>query len=135
MGVRLSLDDFGTGYSSLSYLQQFPINTLKVDRSFINNLAEDQDQVVQAIVALTDGLAMDAVAEGIETKEQLAHLRILGCEYGQGYFFSPPMCREQAEAMLMQAPHWPDPLDTIVEAARTSPDRFTTMPTEPSHPA
>lgn len=108
LGVRLSLDDFGTGYSSLSYLQQFPINTLKVDRSFVNTLAEDQDQVVQAIVALTDGLAMDAVAEGIETPEQLAHLRSLGCEYGQGYFFSPPMNRENAEKMLVQNPYWPD---------------------------
>jgi diguanylate cyclase (GGDEF)-like protein len=111
LGVRLSLDDFGTGYSSLSYLQQFPINTLKVDRSFVNNLAEDQDQVVQAIVALTDGLDMDAVAEGIETAEQLAHLRLLGCEYGQGYFFSPPMTRENAEKMLIQKPHWPDALN------------------------
>jgi diguanylate cyclase (GGDEF)-like protein len=108
LGVRLSLDDFGTGYSSLSYLQQFPINTLKVDRSFISNLSEDQDQVVQAIVALTDGLDMDAVAEGIETAEQLAHLRTLGCEYGQGYFFSRPMTREHAEAMLVNNPHWPD---------------------------
>jgi diguanylate cyclase (GGDEF)-like protein len=108
LGVRLSLDDFGTGYSSLSYLQQFPINTLKVDRSFINTLSEDQDQVVQAIVALTDGLDMDAVAEGIETAEQLAHLRTLGCEYGQGYFFSRPMTRENAEIMLIDNPHWPD---------------------------
>jgi diguanylate cyclase (GGDEF)-like protein len=108
LGVRLSLDDFGTGYSSLSYLQQFPINTLKVDRSFINTLSEDQDQVVQAIVALTDGLDMDAVAEGIETAEQLAHLRTLGCEYGQGYFFSRPMSRENAEIMLIDNPHWPD---------------------------
>lgn len=109
LGVRLSLDDFGTGYSSLSYLQQFPINTLKVDRSFVDKLAEDQNQVVQAIVALTDGLSMDAVAEGIETAEQLAHLRSLGCEYGQGYFFSPPMTRENAEQMLVDQPHWPDP--------------------------
>lgn len=108
LGVRLSLDDFGTGYSSLSYLQQFPINTLKVDRSFINTLSEDQDQVVQAIVALTDGLDMDAVAEGIETAEQLAHLRTLGCEYGQGYFFARPMTREHAETMLIDNPHWPD---------------------------
>jgi diguanylate cyclase (GGDEF)-like protein len=108
LGVRLSLDDFGTGYSSLSYLQQFPINTLKVDRSFISNLSADQDQVVQAIVALTDGLDMDAVAEGIETAEQLAHLRLLGCEYGQGYFFARPMTRENAEAMLIGNPHWPD---------------------------
>jgi diguanylate cyclase (GGDEF)-like protein len=122
LGVRLSLDDFGTGYSSLSYLQQFPINTLKVDRSFINNLSADQDQVVQAIVALTDGLDMDAVAEGIETAEQLAHLRTLGCEYGQGYFFSRPMTRENAEIMLIDNPHWPDLArpDIIVPAIATA---------------
>lgn len=106
LGVRLSLDDFGTGYSSLSYLQQFPINTLKVDRSFITNLEENQDQVVQAIVALTDGLSMDAVAEGIETAGQLRHLQNLGYEYGQGYLFSPPIERHKAEQMLIDNPVW-----------------------------
>ncbi len=106
LGIRLSLDDFGTGYSSLSYLHQFPINTLKVDRSFVHNLANDQDQVVQAIVALTHGLDMDAVAEGIETFEQLQHLKMLGCEYGQGYLFSPPVHRDQAEQMLIDNPQW-----------------------------
>jgi diguanylate cyclase (GGDEF)-like protein len=106
LGVRLSLDDFGTGYSSLSYLQQFPINTLKVDRSFITNLAHEQDQVVQAIVALTDGLSMDAVAEGIETEAQLHHLQELGCEYGQGYLFSPALDRAKAEQMLIDDPRW-----------------------------
>jgi diguanylate cyclase (GGDEF)-like protein len=109
MGIRLSLDDFGTGYSSLSYLHQFPINTLKVDRSFVNNLADDQDQVVQAIVALTHGLEMDAVAEGIETNEQLQHLRLLGCEYGQGYLFSPPVSSDKAEQMLIDNPQWAVP--------------------------
>jgi diguanylate cyclase (GGDEF)-like protein len=106
MGIRLSLDDFGTGYSSLSYLHQFPINTLKVDRSFVNNLAHDQDQVVQAIVALTHGLDMDAVAEGIETLGQLKHLKMLGCEYGQGYLFSPPVNRDVAGQMLQDNPQW-----------------------------
>jgi diguanylate cyclase (GGDEF)-like protein len=106
LGVRLSLDDFGTGYSSLSYLHQFPINTLKVDRSFVSNLADDQDQVVQAIVALTHGLDMDAVAEGIETLAQLHHLQLLGCEYGQGYLFSRPVSHEKARQLLIDNPQW-----------------------------
>jgi diguanylate cyclase (GGDEF)-like protein len=106
MGIQLSLDDFGTGYSSLSYLHRFPINTLKIDRSFINILTPDQDHVVKAIVALAHGLKMDAVAEGIETQEQLKQLRDLGCEFGQGFLFSPPVPSDQAEHLLLNQPKW-----------------------------
>jgi EAL domain-containing protein (putative c-di-GMP-specific phosphodiesterase class I) len=106
MGIQLSLDDFGTGYSSLSYLHRFPINTLKIDRSFINILKPEQDQVVKAIVALAHGLKMDAVAEGIETQEQLNQLRDLGCEFGQGFLFSPPVPSDQAEHLLLNQPKW-----------------------------
>ncbi len=106
MGIHLSLDDFGTGYSSLSYLHRFPINTLKVDRSFIQRLATGQDQIVRAIVALAHGLKMDTVAEGIETAEQLSHLQSLGCEFGQGYLFSPPVPPEAAAQLLIQPPDW-----------------------------
>jgi diguanylate cyclase (GGDEF)-like protein len=106
MGIQLSLDDFGTGYSSLSYLHRFPINTLKIDRSFINILTPEQDQVVKAIVALAHGLKMDAVAEGIETQEQLNQLRDLGCEFGQGFLFSPPVPSDQAEHLLLNQPKW-----------------------------
>ncbi len=91
--IQLCLDDFGTGYSSLSYLHSFPIDTLKIDRSFIRHLApqgKDFD-IVRAIITLAHTLGMDVVAEGIETLEQLEILRSLGCEYGQGYLFAKPL--------------------------------------------
>ncbi|MEC4806613.1 MAG: PAS domain S-box protein [Jaaginema sp. PMC 1080.18] len=102
MGIELSIDDFGTGYSSLSYLHRFPLNTLKIDRSFINNLQGDRSnlEIVQAIITLAHTLGMDAIAEGIETPAQLAQLQALGCEYGQGYFFSPPLPVDAAEKLI-----------------------------------
>lgn len=102
LGVRLSLDDFGTGYSSLNYLYRFPINTLKVDRSFVDGLGSGQDQIVQTIIALAHGLSMDVTAEGVETHEQVATLKALGCEFGQGYLFSRPVAKEEAEQLIMQ---------------------------------
>jgi diguanylate cyclase (GGDEF)-like protein len=104
LGVRLSLDDFGTGYSSLNYLYRFPINTLKVDRSFVDGLGSGQDQIVQTIIALAHGLGMDVTAEGVETPEQLAQLKALGCEFGQGYLFSRPVDQNAAELLFTQ-PH------------------------------
>jgi EAL domain-containing protein (putative c-di-GMP-specific phosphodiesterase class I) len=93
MGVHLALDDFGTGYSSLSYLQRFPIDTLKIDRSFVQNLATDADDanIVRAVIAMGESLHMRVVAEGIETREQLEFLRTHGCPVGQGFYFSRPM--------------------------------------------
>lgn len=91
--IQLSIDDFGTGYSSLAYLQSFPIDTLKIDRSFISGI-EQQDKnldITRTIIALAHSLELDAIAEGVETQEQLEILRSLGCEYGQGYLFSPPL--------------------------------------------
>ena len=88
LGVQLYIDDFGTGYSSLAYLQVFPLNVLKIDRAFINNLADPKGAaLVRTIVLMAQSLGLGVVAEGIETPEQLESLGALGCDYGQGYFF------------------------------------------------
>lgn len=96
--IELSIDDFGTGYSSLSYLHKFPVNTLKIDRSFVSRMQPDRDncEIVRAILTLAHTLGMDAIAEGIETAEQLQQLKLLGCEQGQGYYFSKPLDPEAA---------------------------------------
>jgi diguanylate cyclase (GGDEF)-like protein len=93
MGFRLAIDDFGTGYSSLSYLHRFPIDILKIDRSFISNLGGPGggEKIVVAILALADSLGITAVAEGVETQMQATNLRELGCHYAQGYFFAKPL--------------------------------------------
>ena len=100
--LRLSIDDFGTGYSSLSYLHRFPVNTLKIDRSFVSRMLEtDEDAaIVQTIIILSHRLGMDVIAEGVETAEQRATLRSLHCEYGQGFFFSKPIDHIAATALL-----------------------------------
>ncbi len=101
-GFRLSLDDFGTGYSSLSYLHRFPINTLKIDRSFISVMApgDSSFEIVRTITALARTLKMDVVAEGVETEEQAEYLRSLSCEMVQGYLFSHPLSDEHATQYL-----------------------------------
>jgi diguanylate cyclase (GGDEF)-like protein/PAS domain S-box-containing protein len=100
LGVRLSIDDFGTGYSSLTYLHRFPIDTLKIDRSFVSVLDKDHLEIVRTILNLAENLDMDVVAEGVETQEQMSLLRNLSCQSGQGYFFSRPMTVEEAEKVL-----------------------------------
>jgi diguanylate cyclase (GGDEF)-like protein/PAS domain S-box-containing protein len=102
LGVRLSIDDFGTGYSSLSYLHRFPIDTLKIDRSFVTRIVNDKEniEIVRTILMLAENLGMDVVAEGVETQEQMALLRQLFCHSGQGYFFSKPMSVHQAEQII-----------------------------------
>ncbi|MCL1464116.1 GGDEF domain-containing response regulator [Argonema galeatum] len=102
LGIQLSIDDFGTGYSSLSYLHRFPVNTLKIDRSFINNMGEDREssEIVRTIVMLAHNLGIDVIAEGVETRQQLTKLRELQCEYGQGYFFSRPLPSQEAEKLI-----------------------------------
>lgn len=108
LGIELCIDDFGTGYSSLSYLHKFPIHTLKIDRSFVSRIgaAGENLEIVRAIVMLARSLGMEVVAEGVETPVQLAQLRELGCEYGQGYFFSRPLDSEAATALLSRSPKW-----------------------------
>ncbi len=102
LGIRLSIDDFGTGYSSLSYLHRFPANTLKVDRSFVKHMGETEEDmaIVQTIIMLGHALGMDVVAEGVETVAQQEKLQMLGCEYGQGYFFSKPLDSKSAMLLL-----------------------------------
>ena len=102
-GIRLVIDDFGTGYSSLSYLQRLPIDTLKIDRSFISKILEHPEgnrNIVEAIVSLAHKLGMTVVAEGIETPEQHAILLSMACELGQGYLFAPPLPKSQADLLV-----------------------------------
>jgi diguanylate cyclase (GGDEF)-like protein/PAS domain S-box-containing protein len=102
LGIRLSMDDFGTGYSSLSYLHRFPIHTLKIDRSFVSG-GDGENEIVRTIIMLARNMGMDIVAEGIETKEQLAYLKELKCEYGQGFLFSHPLDLDTACKLLESA--------------------------------
>ena len=108
LGVQISIDDFGTGYSCLSYLHRFPIDTLKVDRSFVSSMEDGSEngEIVRTIIGLAKTLNLDVVAEGIETIHQLHQLRILGCEYGQGYLFSRPVSVEKAEILVKERNQW-----------------------------
>jgi EAL domain-containing protein (putative c-di-GMP-specific phosphodiesterase class I) len=108
LGVELHIDDFGTGYSSLGYLHRFQVDALKIDRSFVTRMDSEtgQTQLVRAIVALARHLEVEVVAEGIDSPAQLAALRELRCEFGQGYLFSPPVSAAEADAMLRADPVW-----------------------------
>jgi diguanylate cyclase (GGDEF)-like protein len=108
LGLRLAIDDFGTGYSSLGYLRHFPVDVLKIDRAFVDDIAEgtEQSAVARAIIGLSDALHLTTVAEGIETAGQLRLLRALGCELGQGYYFSPPLQAKAFEALLQRGIGW-----------------------------
>jgi diguanylate cyclase (GGDEF)-like protein/PAS domain S-box-containing protein len=104
LGIRLAIDDFGTGYSSLSYLHRFPLDTLKIDRSFISGAAcgENGMEIARTIMPLAKNLRLDVVAEGVETAEQVQELKKLDCKFAQGYFFSKPLSSEETEAMLSE---------------------------------
>lgn len=104
LGVCLSIDDFGTGYSSLSYLEQLPVDELKIDRSFLQNITDSKrsESIVRAIITLAQGLGLKTVVEGIETEAQLNLLKHLGCNIYQGYYFSPPVAKEEFERLFIE---------------------------------
>jgi EAL domain-containing protein (putative c-di-GMP-specific phosphodiesterase class I) len=108
LGVRLAIDDFGTGYSSLSYLHRFPLDTLKIDRSFISGAAEGSEgmEIARTIMPMAKNLRLDVVAEGVETIEQVGFLRRLQCKYAQGYYFSKPLAPEEVPPLLAEEPSW-----------------------------
>jgi diguanylate cyclase (GGDEF)-like protein/PAS domain S-box-containing protein len=137
LGVQLAIDDFGTGYSSLSYLHRFPIDTLKIDRSFVTRMANNAEnvEIVRTVVMLAQVLGMDVVAEGVETREQLKILRDLKCEYGQGYYFSRPSSPSDAERIIVETNeqvrkvHMPEKAPPL-PAPNTSVKSLKLMPTE-----
>jgi EAL domain-containing protein (putative c-di-GMP-specific phosphodiesterase class I) len=106
LGVRLSVDDFGTGYSSLQYLRRFPLDSLKIAKSFVDGVGgPSQDSAVaRAIIELGTSFQLRVVAEGIEQAEQRAHLVDLGCSHGQGFLFARPVSADQVEQMLAAGP-------------------------------
>jgi predicted signal transduction protein with EAL and GGDEF domain len=106
MGVAWSLDDFGTGYSSLSYLHRLAIDTVKVDRSFVQGMGveENGSKMVHAIITLAHNLGMDVVAEGVETAAQAEELRALGCDYAQGFFYSQPLPAKSVDSLFLRQP-------------------------------
>jgi diguanylate cyclase (GGDEF)-like protein/PAS domain S-box-containing protein len=108
LGIRLAIDDFGTGYSSLSYLHRFPLDTLKIDRSFISGMGDDGEgmEIARTILPMANNLRLDVVAEGVETLQQVAMLKKLQCKYGQGYYFSRPLSAEGTTALLAGELTW-----------------------------
>lgn len=104
LGVRLSIDDFGTGYSSLSRLPRFPVDALKIDRSFIMNMSSDREnrEIVRLIIMIAHSVGLKVVAEGTETEDQIGQLKELGCEMAQGYYYSPPVSAQAAVGLLQQ---------------------------------
>jgi len=106
-GIHIAIDDFGTGYSSLAYIKRFPIDVLKVDRSFVMDIPEDTNDmaITAAVIAMAHKLSLSVVAEGVETEEQLSFLRANHCNDGQGYLFSRPLTLPQLHHFLVSTHH------------------------------
>jgi EAL domain-containing protein (putative c-di-GMP-specific phosphodiesterase class I) len=106
MGLRVTMDDFGTGYSSLSYLKNIPLSCLKIDKSFISDINQDEnaDKLIASIVSIAHGLGLEVVAEGVEEEYQVDHLIALNCEYLQGYYFSRPVPQSEVADLLQKQP-------------------------------
>ncbi|HCN91484.1 MAG TPA: bifunctional diguanylate cyclase/phosphodiesterase, partial [Oxalobacteraceae bacterium] len=104
IGIKLSLDDFGTGYSSLNYLRRFPLDNLKIDRSFISGMTSNAHDaiIVEAVIALAHNLKLRAIAEGVETREELDLLAALGCDEIQGFYFSKPLPADEFKLLLVE---------------------------------
>jgi EAL domain-containing protein (putative c-di-GMP-specific phosphodiesterase class I) len=104
MGLQISIDDFGTGYSSLSYLKRYPVHTLKMDKSFIDHIADDEEDATFArmVIGIASTLNLDLIAEGVESEEQLQFLKREGCRYIQGYYFSKPLAPDKALAYMQE---------------------------------
>jgi diguanylate cyclase (GGDEF)-like protein/PAS domain S-box-containing protein len=109
LGVRIVIDDFGTGYSSLAYLRRLPVDGVKIDRSFVAGLGSSPEDsaIVRAVLGMASALGLATIAEGVETREQLAELTALGCGYAQGFYFARPEPRQSIDALLVQRPEWP----------------------------
>jgi diguanylate cyclase (GGDEF)-like protein/PAS domain S-box-containing protein len=122
MGIEVHIDDFGTGYSSLAYLRHFPVNALKIDRSFIQQIGEkgENTEIARTIIGLAKDLGLQAFAEGVETRSQLAELRAMGCDYGQGFLFSTPMDKEKTALLLEQISEGEDSTNTWKEIVASS---------------
>ncbi len=114
LGIQLSTDDFGTGFSCLSYLHRFPLQVLKIDRSFTSRMKTNMEslQIVRTIVVLACSLGMEVIAEGAENADEIARLRELGCNYCQGNYYSPPIPADELTALL-ERPH-----DSLLSAQR-----------------
>ena len=109
MGIRIAVDDFGTGYSNLSYLKRFPINTLKLDKSFVHDIPANADvaTIVRSVIHMGQSLHLQVVAEGVENAEQLKFLQAHNCAEGQGYYFSKPLHPSECQALISVAErHW-----------------------------
>ncbi|MBC1220409.1 EAL domain-containing protein, partial [Nostoc sp. UCD120] len=106
--IKLIMDDFGTGYSSLSYLHSFPLNALKIDKSFVKRMQDNKENMglVPAMIGIANSMGMSAIAEGVETEEQLAQLRSLNCNFAQGFLFSEPIEQQLVVKLLAASPQW-----------------------------